>query len=213
MLSVVALTGLLAFGVDTGVASAASTGSISGTVTGPSSVVEPNVCVTAYGYSTGVTATATTDNSGDYTISNLPADSYQVEFDPSCNGTISSTLAIQWYQYEPDVGHAAYVAVGASNSAGISALLQTASTISGTVTNTSSADVQGVCVYLFTVDGSDEYEYTIPNTVTAANGTYTISNLQNDTYEVQFDPTCTGTITNSPYAMQYYNDEPDLGTA
>jgi len=208
MLSVVALTGLLAFGVDTGVASAASTGSISGTVTNTSSVVEPNVCVTAYGYSTGVTATATSNSSGAYTISNLPADSYTVEFDPSCNGTISSTLAIQWYQYEPDVGQAAYVDVGVSNVAGISALLQTASTISGTVTNTSSADVQGVCVYLYTSDG---YKYIKTNVVTAANGTYTIGNLQDATYEVLFDPTCGETIS-SPYASQFYNDEPDYET-
>jgi hypothetical protein len=207
MLSVVALTGLLAFGVDTTIASADSTGSISGTATNGVSGVA-NVCVTAYGSTSSFTAT--TNSLGSYTISNLPADNYIVEFDPSCAGTVSSTLAIQWYFDQPDIGQAASVSVGTGSVTGVNAALEGASSISGTVTNASSAAVPGVCVYLYTSDG---LRYLTVNVVTAANGSYTFNNLQAATYKVFFDPTCTETISNSPYAFQYYSDEPDFGQA
>ncbi len=76
-----------------------STGSISGTVT---DAADPSglsgVCVTAASSDGGVTGTATTAGDGTYAISGLAPDTYNVEFDPTCGGSIASADVAQWFE-------------------------------------------------------------------------------------------------------------------
>jgi hypothetical protein len=208
-LSITAFLAVSAVVINDPVALAAGTGSISGTVTSSEGgTLEANVCVNAYGSTSAQTYTAITDSSGDYTISSLPAGSYIVEFDPTCNQTTSSTLEIQYYQLANELSEASDITVGTTAVSGINGILFPASTISGTITNGSSASVADACVYLFSADG-----YSFPaQGQTNASGEYSIDGLPDGTYRVLFDPSCDLTQS-SPYAFQFYNDEPDYGVA
>jgi hypothetical protein len=68
--------------------------------------------------STGDTYTATTAGDGTYTVSGLPADSYAIEFDPTCGGTASSSYAIGFFDNETDPGDADSIVVGTGINSG-----------------------------------------------------------------------------------------------
>jgi hypothetical protein len=195
--------------IPTAPTSTANPGSISGVVTSSEGgVAQPNVCVTAFSSASTATYSATTNSSGDYTISSLPAGYYVVEFDPTCNQTTSSNLQIEYYEVADELSEANVITVGTGNISGINGILFPASTLSGTITNGSSAPVANVCVDLFSSDG-----YLFPaQGLTNASGQYSIGGLPDGTYNVLFDPSCDLTQS-SPYAFQYYNDEPDYGVA
>lgn len=79
--------------------------------------------------------------------------------------------------------------------------------LAGTVTNSSSVDIANVCVYVGGLSTD-----TTGSATTAANGTYTVTGLVADHYIVEFDPTCGGRTT-SNLAIQFYDNEPDIGAA
>lgn len=184
---------------------AASTGAISGTVTDNNSLPVQGVCVTATDGSN--LYNATTDSSGNYTITALPPTNYLVEFDPSCGQTVSSTLGFQYYNSASDPYYAEGISVGATDVAGINAQLELASTLSGTVTN-GSTGVANVCVFVYTANG-----YLLPTIGdTDSGGSYSIESIPAGSYTVLIDPTCLNLQT-SPYAYQYYNDQAEYGNA
>jgi hypothetical protein len=179
---------------------------ISGTVEGPHRAVA-GACVYAYsedGYYLGGTETG---SSGVYSIGNLPADSYVVEFDPTCATTDTSDLgdAIQFYGDEPSFGTADLVQVETAGETvdDINADLVAGATISGTVTapGAGADNGGGICVTAYTSD-ADALTYSQSN----ADSTYSIGNLPGATYCVLFDPTCGGTQA-SDYSSQWYSDE------
>jgi hypothetical protein len=66
--------------------------------------------------------------------------------------------------------------------------------ISGTITSAQSdTGVGGICV---TVDGEMPFKLPV-NTSTAADGSYSVSNLPNGSYQVTVDPTCQGRLTSN----------------
>jgi hypothetical protein len=70
--------------------------SVSGRVTAGGAPLT-GVCVSVSGNGLN-SGDATTDGAGNYRISSLPADSYTVEFDPTCVGTQPSPYAPQYYR-------------------------------------------------------------------------------------------------------------------
>ncbi|MGA2970097.1 MAG: carboxypeptidase regulatory-like domain-containing protein [Acidimicrobiales bacterium] len=137
--SPVALTaGLTHSGINASMAGGAT---VTGTVTAATGGANlPNVCVHAYG-SNGFDGTATTAADGTFTITGLPADNYQFEWDPTCNFTITTLLE------DVVTAPANDVALAAGSSTDESFALQVAGVISGTVTAAvGGADLAGVCV-------------------------------------------------------------------
>jgi hypothetical protein len=137
---------------------------------------------------------------GTYTIGNLPAGTYKVYFDPTCDGSHASAYAQQHYEAEPD----AIIATGVvlpGDATGIDAELQAGATISGTVTATGALDDAGICVYATGVDGS-----AAGSAITGASGTYRVANLAAQTYNVAFDPTC-GRSHSSYFASLSYDKQ------
>jgi hypothetical protein len=173
-----------ATGIDAVLAAAAS---ISGTVT---DAADPaglaGVCVTAISAGGGIGfATAVTAADGTYTLAGLPGDSYTVEFDPSCDGINPSADLAQ------STAHPVVLPAGGTLT-GIDAVLGSGGAISGTVTDAASpGGVAGVCVTALSADGGAGSG----TATTASDGSYGIANLPPDSYTVEFDPTCGGSIT------------------
>ncbi|HWD94877.1 MAG TPA: carboxypeptidase-like regulatory domain-containing protein [Acidimicrobiales bacterium] len=158
---------------------------IDGTVTNSSAADLGGVCVHAYG-SNGFDGTATTASDGTFTITGLPADNYQFEWDPTCNFTINTP-------YEDVVTAPANdVALAAGSTTDESFALLDAGVIAGTITSEqTSGDLAGVCVTVDqTGNGVDHATAT-----TASDGTYTIGNLAVGSFTVKVDPTCGATIS------------------
>ena len=179
-------------------------GSVSGTVTNTSSTPLANICVYAWGAhgeNTQVAGTAT-NASGAYTISGLAADDYIVFF-KSCG---ASSYGTEYYNATatgaPGYRGASNVVVGAgTTTTGINAEMSTAGSIAGTVTDTSSFGLGGICVIATGNNGE------VNTTTTAHDGTYTITGLAADHYNVEFaNQAIKGCGNSDNYGDQYYNN-------
>lgn len=163
-------------------------GSISGTVTEAAGGTPlAGVCVTAVA-SGGVAAreTGVSSTTGQYTITGVPAGSYAVEFDPSCEGTHASGLSTAWY----GSGAATTVSVSAgAETTSVNGALAKPGSLSGTVSDAATGSpAAGVCVRAVH-PGEEE---TSGFARTSAAGTYTISGLAPATYDVEFGGSCGG---------------------
>jgi hypothetical protein len=172
------------------------------------------ICVTLYSTTSTATYAATTDSSGDYSRS-VPYGDYDVEFDPTCGGTLTSAYQVGFFAggggVDPSIANSEVVSVTSALTQSVDGDLRHASPISGTVTNPGSVGVADVCVYIYSV--ASGVAYTTPEFAeTASDGTYTVDNFGGGFTEILFDPTCSDAQP-SPYAMQYYDNEPDLGDA
>jgi hypothetical protein len=180
-----------------------SDGGISGVVTdaaNPGGL--PGVCVTATSSTGGPgEATTVTGANGAYSITALPPDSYTVEFDPTCQGTVTTPALAQWYSGASKAANATPVVVtSATTTPNINASLSVDGSISGTVTDAFHPNgLNDVCVSAVSADGG----VGSGSTATAANGTYTITGLEPDTYTVNFDPTCSGHNSTHDVAKSY----------
>ncbi len=175
-------------GVD---ASLARAGSISGVVTDSTGAPLQDIYVYSVpGYGYGYTAV-----DGSYRIGGLPAGSYQVRF----NG--SDDYSGEWFDNAADQGSAAEVVVAAGEAVvGVDASLARAGSISGVVTDSTGAPLQGMYVYA-NRDGSGY------GSSTAADGTYRIDGLTAGSYTVQFQDS-TGV-----YLDEWFDDVADQGSA
>ncbi|HEX4443674.1 MAG TPA: carboxypeptidase regulatory-like domain-containing protein [Galbitalea sp.] len=145
----------------------------------------------------GLGTSAVTDESGDYTISGLPADTYQVQFAPSGN------YLPQWWDNQPTEDTAKAITVTSGDSVtGINATLVAGATISGTVTDISGNPVANVNVTATTPDGQSN-----EGASTDESGNYSISGLSSGKYTVQFQPTAGNLVG------QYWSDQPTSATA
>jgi hypothetical protein len=178
-------------------------GSISGTVVAASDdSPATGTCVYLYGNSQlSFNSSSETASDGTYQFNGLPAGQYEVEFDPTCGGSVTSALLPGWYPNVLDELDDTLVTVAAGQPvSGIDEQLSAAATISGTVTDTtSSPDVGAVCV---SADPSS-FEGYGGSTQTAADGTYSISGLAPGSYLVYFDPTCGGSNSSADLAQWY----------
>jgi Carboxypeptidase regulatory-like domain len=143
---------------------------------------------------------------GTYSITNLPPGNYQVLFgDPGCSYS-DADLATQWYQDKTTEPTATLVPIATgSKTALTTATLVTDGSISGTVTASGGGALGGVCVAA-TPTGFG----TVPvYTSTAANGTYSVVDLQPGSYKVQFSSGCGA----AGYKTQWWNDKPTRAAA
>lgn len=153
-----------------------------------------DVYVTVIGVDSGRSGYDYTDASGNYTITKLLADKYQVYFDAPYN----SEYVDEYYNNQRNSADANPVAVVLnSTTTNINAALEKAGKITGRVTNSKGEGVDDVYVRLTMLDGhSSNYGYT------DASGVYTLTGLIPGSYHVSFDP-----ASNTEYVAEYYNNQ------
>jgi hypothetical protein len=175
---------------------------ISGTVLAgsPTPGSAAGACVEAIQANGGGFNLSNTGLDGTYSISNLPPGDYQVFFaDPTCSFG-DPNLASQWYQNKATEPTATLIPIAAGSTTTLAtATLGTDGAITGTVRGPGGAALGGVCVAA-TATGFG----TVPvYTSTAANGTYSVIDLQPGRYKVQFSSGCGAT----GYKTQWWNDK------
>jgi hypothetical protein len=167
----------------------------------------PGVCVYAIaitGYPGAWTALgpqydATTGASGTYELS-VPVGTYGLRFDPSCDNTVTSWYATQYYLGQPDLESVNAISASATAPAtAINVALVAGFSVSGTVTGPWAPNgTANVCVMADDAAGA-----AVGRASTSSDGTFSIGSLPAGNYQVYFDPTCGGARA-SRYAPQYY---------
>ena len=187
----------------------ATTGSISGTVTGPSSNPLAGICVNAFDSGGNIASLGSTDASGNYTLSGLsglgltPGD-YRLQFsDCSFNNVLS-----EYYNDKSTLAAADPISVTAgSDTSGINAQLASAApgSISGTVIGPSSSPLQNICV-----SALNSYGNPAGLDITDASGNYTLSGLglTPGDYRIHFLVCSSNNVLS-----EYYNDKPSFESA
>jgi hypothetical protein len=162
---------------------------ITGTVIDANSAVESSSRVTAeptasaYDADPMLAAVTATVTGGSYKISGLPADTYTLRYGATGSGFRLSGLYVDGSGLSYDYGSATQYAVTGTTTTTANFSVPAVGGLSGTVTDTSGAALDGVNVVVFDAAGNQ-----IPSTATtAADGTYTISDVLPGSYEVEFD--------------------------
>ena len=177
-------------------ASLAGAASISGVVTDEAGAPVPGVSVRARTAETMDDGASVTDAAGRYQIQGLRAGSYLVEFTP---GTTSGPVAGEWWDDASVAAEATPVSVPAGADApGIDAVLASAGSIDGIVSDATGAPVPNVMVGLYqpTTDGVSGWMTSIS---TDDAGAYTLGGLAAGEYKVQFS-------TSGPLLGEWYED-------
>lgn len=179
-------------------ASADTSGTISGTVTNTAGTTLSNVSVQLENLDTGNYSDAETGSGGTYTASGLAAGHYRLYFYPPAGDNYL-------YQYYPDVLNSAAAQPVLVNSGqtvqNINATLATGATVSGQVTDTAGNPVSGAFVNVYDYSGQSPQGVFNTRVSTDSNGRWSVQGLPTGTYEVEF------TAPNgSNYSSQYYND-------
>jgi hypothetical protein len=142
-----------------------------------------------------------TDNDGYYTIYGVPDGSFKIQFDPHDAGN----YALEWWNNKRSFENADTVMVTTGNTTtDINAQLEETGSITGTVTDDSSAAaVEDVRVYVYDLSNNE-----MGNCWTDANGEYTVGNLYPGNFKVFFQ------TTNVPiYIEEWYNDQDSFENA
>jgi hypothetical protein len=162
-------------------------GSIAGTVlgetgSGSASQPEPGICVEATPKTgDGADAVAVAGVNGDYKLTGLAAGTYSLLFTADC---LTATEALAPYS-DPSL----VTAVPGTTVSGINATLQADGEITGTVTNTQSQGLAGICVTA--VPATSGISPVVA--VTAGTGSYTLGTLLPGSYTVEFSAECGAT--------------------
>lgn len=147
-----------------------------------------------------------TGGAGTYQIANLTPGQYLVSFGCDAEGS----YATQWYDHGAYLPSAELVSLPAGTTAGISATLGRAGTISGVVTRKDGRKLSGVCVQITFADpqagGASADPFPV---ITGADGSYELGGLRPGRYDVMFAP-CIG---NYRYAQQWYRDKSSAAAA
>jgi hypothetical protein len=169
-------------------------GAISGTVTNPGGLPNPNVSVELFDSSGAEIPASVSWSDGTYTASGLLPGAYKVDFVPT-----STALASQFYNGAVTLASASAVNVASGQTtANVSVTLAAGATVSGNVTAAQGgAALGGIEVELIDAQGHD-----VADAFTAADGTYTLTQVPAGSWYVKFDG---GRAFNgSYYATEYY---------
>ncbi len=179
-------------------AAMAAGGQITGKVTSAAgSTAVANVQVSVYEASgTYATTYATTNSSGEYTVSGLHTGEYKVQFTPEYG---SGNYLGQYYKGQSSLEAAEAIGVTVEKTTSeINAKLQTGGQITGKVTNASTkADLEGIEVCPSATSGILYAQCVTTN----PSGEYTIIGLPTSEYKVEF-------YTGANFVTQYYNAKP-----
>ena len=184
-------------------ASLAEASKISGQVTGSDEVTPAeNIDVTAStwnGVGWDLASAASTDASGYYTIGDLTAGTYRVQFDDSAGNFISEA-----YNDQETLDAGQDIVVAATTTVtGINAALREASRISGTVTGPDeTTPLENIVATVYVRSGSSWFEKS--SDYTDASGFYSAGGLTAGTYRVQFED------YNGTYLREAYDDQATL---
>jgi len=164
--------------------------SISGSVTSGSSAVA-TACVDVYLASNGSLVNFTESQAnGSFSITNLPAASIVILFDPTCNNTQASSLDVAFYNNAATFDSATPIVLTAGvNASGINANLVAGASITGSVDAIGAQADGGICVYAVDPSTTD----ILDSAVTSSNGTFDLSNLAPYGYYLAIDPSCQST--------------------
>lgn len=171
-------------------------GGISGRVTGPDATTPiAGIAVDACRLDDYTWFWASTAADGTYSIGELPAGTYIVQF-----SDYGGTYAGEFYDNRPSWSQATHLYVGDDvPTQGIDASLALASRISGTVTAEGSGlPLQGIRVSVWLQDG---YSWMGWSTLSASDGTYEFGGLIAGTYIVSFAD------DNGTYVEEFYNNQ------
>lgn len=180
--------------------------SISGTITDPSgnAITTQDICVTAYSSDGGNGyETAITDASGNYVITGLVPDSYDVQASdcPGSSRNDAPTL------YGTQAGGTAVTVTGGQTQAAVNIKMDAGASISGTITDASGNPITSgdICVEASSYTAST---YGYGEATSGSSGTYTITQLPAGGYTIYaYDcsgnrndlPTYYGQSTSNPY--------------
>jgi hypothetical protein len=159
--------------------------------------------ITAQVSGTGAPISVTSDPTGSYTITGLPAGTYLVDF-RGCSAATQGNIH-QWYPNVLDSSAATAVTVAANGTtAGINATLASGGSIAGTVTDSGGA-VANICVEAIPTGTGIAQP---PAAATDSAGRYSLAGLAGGSYTVTFSD-CTGGL----HLQQYFNGQSDPATA
>jgi protocatechuate 3,4-dioxygenase beta subunit len=181
----------------------AATGAISGRVTDSHGLGIEKVLVFAH-YSNNMESTgnATTDSSGNFTITGLPTGSYRLYF--NARSVTSEYYASEWYNDKSDFDSANPVVVTApATTSNVNAVLAPGGTISGKVTDKNGQGIDFLVISLF---NSKHKFLKYSSALTDTSGKYTVTCLSSGTYYVKFGTT----PSHSGYLTEWYNNKTDL---
>jgi hypothetical protein len=173
--------------------------SITGTVTDASGAPIADVRVTV----PDELYSAVTDESGNYTLGGLAAGSYRICFDPSyATGPAAEGYAAECYDNKPSAETADPVAVGGPGAVTVvNAALAPGAAITGRITGSDGAALEGVYVYATAMDGSMEQQ-----TATRYDGSYLVRNVSEGDYYLCFDAAYTRQPSTTGYANECFDD-------
>ena len=173
--------------------------SITGTVTDASGAPIAHVLV-----ATDQMYSAVTDESGSYTIGGLSAGSYRICFDTfNARGPSAEGYGAECHDNQPSLETADPVAVGGPGSVTVvNAVLAPGAAITGRVTGSDGAALEGVTVYATATD--DPMEQLI--TITRADGSYSVRNVYEGDYYVCFDAADLRQPSTTGYANECFDD-------
>jgi hypothetical protein len=169
--------------------------SISGTVTLTTSSGTPlrGICISASNASGSVSDFTSTNSKGGYRAIGLTGGTFQLFFSPGCNNNGNYTSA----------SLTADTKAGRQTS-NVDVTLQVGATISGTITDSASAPVSGICIE---IDGNDD---SFANIGLDNGGHYVINQLPAGTYQVGF---ISGCGNSDSYAPNWYDNQQSENTA
>ena len=142
-----------------------------------------------------------TNLSGAYTITGIPAGTYTLQFSPPY---LSPNYLPQWWNGQASQATATTITIGAAQTlTGYNAVLAAGASISGTVTGADTGlGLPNANVFAL-LDGNQVGFATV-----ASNGSYTIDGLAPGDYTLQFVP-----AGSTNYVGQYWNNAPSAATA
>jgi len=170
-------------------------GTISGKVTDTVETGIVGVGVTAYGETNIDVWGAITDENGEYQITGLPDDNFNIHFWGG-NWAYNDGYLSSWYNGKSSMDTADAVTItGAGSVTGIDVMLAAGGSISGTVKDASGGGIEKATIGAYGESGGTNWSYTDEN------GEYTVAGLEDDSYQVYCNAGAQG------YIGEWYNDK------